>query len=140
MSFAQSLTSTFADRASTSFFTKETEMALIIEESRTLAANEIVENLLEGRLGQILTRGSRVIMAYIVDVGGGIITVTLGDQLSTNAANIPVKAGSISTRDDIRIEAFGVRGTPIIMRVVNGAAIAVLQFYVNIDAVPGSEA
>jgi len=114
-------------------------MALIIEESRALAANEIVENLLEGRLGQILTRGSRVIMAYIVDIGGAIITVTLGDQLSTNAANIPIKAGSISTRDDIRIEAFGVRGTPIIMRVVNGAAAATLQFYVNIDAVPGGD-
>lgn len=112
---------------------------IVIEESRALAANEIVENLLEGRLGQILTRGSRVIMAYIVDVGGAVITVTLGDQLSTNAADVPVKAGSISTRDDIRVEAFGVKGTPIIMRIVNGAAAAVLQYYVSIDPVPGTD-
>ncbi len=112
---------------------------IVIEETRSLAANEIVENLLEGRLGQILTRGSRLIMAYITTVAGPKITVTVADQLSTNSADVPVKAGSISLRDDVRIEAFGTKGSPIIMRIVNGAAVSVLSYYVSIDPVPGSE-
>lgn len=103
-------------------------MALMTDR-RSVAANATVDNVLAGKIDEFLKMNSLVRLFACAEAVGLNISLIVGNQIILDDQEVPARAAgvSITKPDDFVIEAGGLAGDRMILRLRNttGAAIIV---------------
>lgn len=95
--------------------------------NQSVAANTIVDNVLQGKLYEFLSFNSRVLAVMRAAAVGVFVTLNIGGRVIVDAQEIGAAAGPPIIPDDVIADDFGIAGEKVTLAVHNrtGAAIVV---------------
>ena len=111
-------------------------MPTVRDRQTAVAANAVIANIMTGSEYERLPAPARVRVACVCDQGDAEIDVTLGNTIVAQGASIPLEpAAGVGPRlpEELLVEEAGDVNDLIIVRIRNGAAIAVFRTLVLID-------
>lgn len=107
-----------------------------LSDRRSLAANAVVDNVLDGKFGRVLQENSKVTVAITASVDSGFATVLVGNEVLIDGQEIPDTAAAPRNPEDILAQTVAAVGDEVIVKLRNANAAAnVIRTSVFIDPI-----
>ncbi len=90
-----------------------------LSDRRSLAANAVVDNVLEGKFGRVLQENSKVTVAMTTSVTDGFATVLVGNEILIDGQEIPDTAAAVRNPEDIQAQTVAAVGDEVIVKLRN---------------------
>lgn len=93
-----------------------------LKDRRSVAANGVVANVLEGKFNRVLQENSKVTVAMTGSVVSGFGTIVVGRELLMDDQEIPDTAATPRNPEDILAQTVGRAGEEVIIKIRNANA------------------
>ncbi len=95
-----------------------------LKDRRSLAANAVINNVLEGKFNRVLQENSKVTVAMTASVVTGFGTIVVGRELLMDDQEVPDTAATPRNPEDILSQTVARAGEEIIIKIRNANAAA----------------